>query len=146
MTEIQETNDIAKEILCLLSCFDKTFTSKIPEKVLNELRKLAEKSNRIVNIDRRKSLKEQNILLGTKDMIALLYYNYIASEEEKKKIIKVWNENENIYQEELRKKYNIDEKLRKTNNTKQVVNTAMTEYKKGIFQNLFEKIKKILNL
>ena len=36
-------------------------------------------------------------------MIALLYYNYIATPDEKKKILQIWNENEARYQEKIRR-------------------------------------------
>ena len=56
----------------------------------------------------KKNLKNQNISKKTKDMLAVLTYNYWSSEVEKKDIIERLNQNENNYQKELREKYNLD--------------------------------------
>ena len=133
MTDSQEINDIAKETIYVLKNFNPTFTSKISKRILKDLEELAKTSKKEVKIDKTKSLKDQNILPETKDMIALLYYNYIALPEEKKEIIQKWNENEARYQERLRRKYNLDNVFKKEN-TKENNNTSMIEYKKNIFQ------------
>ena len=99
MTDSQEINDIAKETIYVLKNFNPTFTSKISKRILKDLEELAKTSKKEVKIDKTKSLKDQNILPETKDMIALLYYNYIALPEEKKEIIQKWNENEARYQD-----------------------------------------------
>ena len=145
MTESQEINDIAKETIYELKNFNPTFTSKISKRILKDLVELAKTSKKEVKIDKTKSLKDQNILPETKDMIALLYYNYIALPEEKKEIIQKWNENEARYQERLRRKYNLDNVFKKEN-TKENNNTSMIEYKKNIFLRIFEKIKEIIKL
>ena len=138
-------DDIAKETIYVLKNFNPTFTSKISKRILKDLEELAKTSKKEVKIDKTKSLKDQNILPETKDMIALLYYNYIALPEEKKEIIQKWNENEARYQERLRRKYNLDNVFKKEN-TKENNNTSMIEYKKNIFQRIFEKIKEIIKL
>lgn len=145
MTDSQEINDIAKETIYVLKNFNPTFTSKISKRILKDLEELAKTSKKEVKIDKTKSLKDQNILPETKDMIALLYYNYIALPEEKKEIIQKWNENEARYQERLRRKYNLDNVFKKEN-TKENNNTSMIEYKKNIFLRIFEKIKEIIKL
>ena len=145
MTDSQEINDIAKETIYVLKNFNPTFTSKISKRILKDLEELAKTKKKEVKIDKTKSLKDQNILPETKDMIALLYYNYIALPEEKKEIIQKWNENEARYQERLRRKYNLDNVFKKEN-TKENNNTSMIEYKKNIFQRIFEKIKEIIKL
>lgn len=145
MTDSQEINDIAKETIYVLKNFNPTFTSKISKRILKDLEELAKTSKKEVKIDKTKSLKDQNILPETKDMIALLYYNYIALPEEKKEIIQKWNENEARYQEKLRRKYNLDNVFKKEN-TKENNNISMIEYKKNIFQRIFEKIKEIIKL
>ena len=145
MTDSQEINDIAKETIYVLKNFNPTFTSKISKRILKDLEELAKTSKKEVKIDKTKSLKDQNILPETKDMIALLYYNYIGLPEEKKEIIQKWNENEARYQERLRRKYNLDNVFKKEN-TKENNNTSMIEYKKNIFQRIFEKIKEIIKL
>ena len=90
-------NDTAKETIEILNYCNPVFLSKIPSIVLTDLKKLAETSNKIVKIDKTKKLVEQNILEESKDFISLLYYNYIADEEEKEEILKIWKENEVAY-------------------------------------------------
>ena len=143
MIEVQEISNIAKETLEILKYFSKTFTSKIPKKTIDELEMLSKNSNKNVNIDKNKSLKEQNILSGTKDMIALMYYSYIASDYEKEQLVKIWNKNETLYQENK-----VQDNLFKKKNTKimQENNNAMIEYKKETtLQKIINKIKNFIN-
>ena len=92
----QEINDIAKETLTVLSYFDDNLIKKIPEKFLDYLRNLASTSNYVTHIDVEKKLVNQDISEESKDLIALIYYSYIADEEERKEIIKSWNKNERL--------------------------------------------------
>lgn len=140
-----EIRDVAKETVCVLDYFEPNFISKIPEYVLTSLKELAEKSNINIKVDRNKKLKEQAISEETKDFIALIYYNYIATEEQKTQILEIWNQNESLYQEEIRKRYNPDNIFKKEI-VKEEDNLAMIEYKKNIFQKMLEKIKSIYTL
>lgn len=111
---------------------------------------MAEKSARVLKIDKNKTLKEQDILPETKDLIALIYYSYIATEGEKEEILQIWNENEILYQEKIKKKYNLENIFRKEKskkeNSKEENNKAMVEYKKSTFQKIFDKIREIFNI
>ena len=79
-------------------------------------------------------------------MIALMYYSYIASESEKEEIEKIWNKNENSYQEKM-KQHNLDNIFRKKTTTNEQQNNAMIEYKKEtVFQKIINKIKKLLRV
>ena len=62
----------------------------------------------------KKDLICQNITEEAKDLIALLYYEYILNENEKNELLKVWKKNKGNYQNELNKKYNLDKILKKT--------------------------------
>ena len=99
-----EICDVAKETIYVLKYFNPNFVSKIPSKVLNELKELAQQSNIIVNIDISKKLKEQDILEGTKNLISLIYYDYVASEDEKKRIKQTWDQNENLNEIKIKDK------------------------------------------
>lgn len=92
-----EMKDVAKETIEILKCFDHRSVSKIPYNFLKTLVILAQESDTDVDIDRRLKLHEQNISEGCKDVLALIYYNYMAKDEEKKDILKKWNENGVIY-------------------------------------------------
>ena len=150
------------EIKCLLKYFPIYYISKLPNKLLEMIyRNSDEKYN--IDVDLKKDLKNQNISKKTVDILAVLTYNYWSSENEKKDIIERLNENENNYQEELRKKYNPDNIFKnndKTETTPQInsqigleenvqattqkdmnQNVELTEIKENIFQKIIRKIK-----
>lgn len=141
MIEKVEINDIAKETLSILYYFNSNFIKKIPKYFINELEQLAKNSNLVIHIDKNKSLSEQNILLETKELIALIYYSYIATEIEKEEITKIWNENERLYEEKIKIKYNNNNMFADINQEKN--NNAIVKYEKNIFRDILEKLKKI---
>ena len=135
------------EIKCLLKYFPINYIKKLPTKLLEMIYKNSDDKYNI-EIDLRKDLKNQNISKKTKDMLAVLTYNYWSSEAEKKDIIKRLNENEKNYQEELREKYNPDNVFRNRkqsiSNDENICSTvAMVEHKESIFKRIIEKIKSI---
>lgn len=142
-------NDVAKEVFWVLYYFDNELIKNIPVKFLTYIKELATKSDKEVNIDIQKELDEQNISEESKDLIALIYYSYIANKEEKEKIEELWNENERRYNEELNKKYNPENIFKKHIENKENENNTnaqvyMTEYKNSIFRNILNKIKRII--
>lgn len=135
-------NDIAKETLCILYYFNSNFIKKIPKNFINKLQQLAKDSNLVIHIDKNKSLEEQNILLETKELIALIYYSYIATEIEKVQMTKIWNENEQLYAEKMKIKYN-DNMFTENEQEEKNNNNEIIKYEKNIFRDILEKIKKI---
>lgn len=155
MNKIQEINDVCKEVLTVLAYFDENLIEQIPNRVLQKLNEFAANSNMNFYIDIEKDLNEQEISEEGKDFIALLYYSYIANEEEKKELTKKWNENEKIFQNELYEKFNPDDIFKKTNKniedinketTTSNTNTSLIEYKESIFTKLKNFIFKILHI
>lgn len=144
MTKQLEISDVAKETLDILDYFELTFVSKIPDNVLNGLRKIAGESSLIVNIDKNKELKEQEISEECKDLISLIYFNYIATKEEKEEIQKIWNENELLYQKELSEKYNIDN-LFHQKQEKEISNLPTVIQKENWIQKILSFLKNIFN-
>ena len=101
-------NDIANEVVSVLNYMEQDLVKKIPIKFLDFLKNLAKDSNKKINIDLNKSLLEQNISEESKDLIGLIYYNYLIDKNEKKQILKIWSNNERKYQKNLENKYNLD--------------------------------------
>lgn len=97
--------DVAKEASYLLTYFDLELVEKIPNDIRDSLNELSKMSNKFFYIDSRKSLEEQKISEEAKDLISLIYYKYISSEEEQKSLIQTWNSNELSYQERNKQKY-----------------------------------------
>lgn len=140
-----EISNVAAETIQLLGYFDKEFVSKISTDFLKFLKKIAEGSNINVKINENKKLKDQDISDECKDLIAIIYYRFIATEEEKKEIITAWNNNEILYQNMLREKYNVDNIFndRMINHiNEQKSENSLVEVKKD---SLIEKIKRIIN-
>lgn len=140
MTNQVEIRDVAKETLYMLEYFNPKFIAKIPLSFMNNLKEIAKGSNMIVKVDRSRKLKDQPILEETKELIALIYYSYIATEEQKKELTEIWSENERVYQEELRKKYNPDNLFKKKTIEKED-NLQIVEYKRNILQKILDKIR-----
>ena len=143
-----EINDVAKETLDILKYFDANIVSKIPINFLNLLSELAQKSNKVVNIDKNKKLKEQNISEESKDLISLIYYNYIATGEEKEKILKIWNKNETLYQKQISEKYSIEKIFQKNNGrdyAQENSNLPTVISKENLIQKIINFLKRIFN-
>ena len=96
-------NDFAKETLCVIRCFDENLIARIPTNLIIKLEEDSKMSDVNINIDVNKNLEEQPISEECKDFISLIYYNYLADDEEKKEILKIWEENEKKYQETFNK-------------------------------------------
>ena len=89
------------------------------------------------------SIINQNYLLK----VCLNYW--CETEEQKKDFIKKLNENEILYEEELKKKYDIENifKSIKSNNKLLSENkVSMIEYKQTVFQKILSKIKRLFNI
>ncbi len=153
MEKIQEIHDVCKEVLTILGYFNNDIMGKIPSRILKKLSELAADSKLNCYIDKEKDLLEQNISEKSKDLIALLYYSYIANEKEKYEFSKIWNENEKEYQKALNKKYNLNNIFKNVDeqefvNIEEVEtnsNTALIEYEKSFFTKFKNFIFKILH-
>ena len=95
MLNVQSISDISKETLTFLAFFDNKMIEKIPNRVFDKLSKEAADSKLDFYIDVNKSFDEQNISEKSKDLISLIYYTYIAENDEKKEIVNQWSINEN---------------------------------------------------
>ena len=98
-----------------------------------------------------KNLKEQNVLRETKALIVTLFRDVFANEKQKEKLEIILAQNEQKYQEELRKKYSekelfkqktkdIEENVGEDNNN----NSQLVVYKENIFTKIRSFIKRFL--
>lgn len=141
-------NDVAKETVMVLKYFEENFTSKIPSKFILLLNRLAQESNIDVYIDKGKKLNEQNISEECKDLISLMYYSYIADETEKKEIGKIWRQNEELYQNKLKEKFDYDNMFKNNLENKLVDNKALPTIisKPSLIQRIVKALKSFLEL
>lgn len=101
-------------------------------------------------IDKTIPLEKQDLLPTTKEILTVLYKDYMCDDTERVKLDKTLNENEIKYQNELREKYNPDNifKDRQKNiQTEQVKteNTSIVTYKESFFSKIISKIKLIFH-
>ena len=138
MENIQSISDISKETLTFLAFIDNKMIEKIPANVITKLCNEAADSNLDFYIDVNKNFAEQKISEESKDLIAHIYYDYIAEEDEKQEILKQWNLNEKNYQDAQKNKYNGDNLFA---NNKKTTCVNLVEVKK---ETIFQKIKNFL--
>lgn len=87
--------------------------NKIPNKFMEFLKVNADQNYKC-DFDYTKSLKELNLSNETRGLISMICLNYwCETEEQKSNFRKHLSENETRYQEELKKKYNIDNIFKK---------------------------------
>ncbi len=141
MENVQNISDISKETLTFLAFFDNKMIENIPEYIITKLCEEAADSKLDFYIDVNKSFQEQKISEKSKDLISLIYYDYIADEDEKKEILKQWNLNEKDYQKAQKEKYNYDNIFKK-----EKANTTCVELIEVKKDTIFQKIKKLIKL
>ena len=141
MNNIQNISDISKETLTFLAFFDNKMLEKIPAQVITKLCEEAADSEMDFYIDVNKNFNEQQISEKSKDLISLIYYDYIAEEDEKKELLKQWNINEEEYQKEQKEKYNYDNLFTKKKEDNECVELVVVKK-----DTIFEKIKKFIKL
>ena len=140
MENIQKISDISKEALTFLAFFDNDVIKKIPSCVIEKLSRQAADSKSNFYVDANKNFSEQKISEKTKDLIALIYYNYIADENEKKEILEQWNLNEKTYIKIQNEKYSYENLFK----NKESNVTSLVEIKKdNFFKKIMTKIKNI---
>lgn len=128
------TKEAYAEVYYIICLLEEEFRNKLPNELIKFFER--EKSEEIEDIiNPNIPLEEQNLLQETINILAMLKLNYWCFDEnEKQDLIKLLDENEKKYQEELEKKYNPDNLFKNKNVIK--VNeeqTDMIEYKKPNF-------------
>ena len=95
------------------------------------------------SIDTSLPLEKQNLLTPTKEILTLLYRDYICDDIEKIKIQKTLNENDIKYQEKLKEIYNPNNVFKnKQKNIEVTENTTSIETSKdSFFSKIISKIK-----
>ena len=139
------------EVNCLLDYLPQSYIDKLPKKLIELIQnQSSEKYN--IDIDTNKSLLDQNFSKKTKDLIAVIKYNYWSTDEERKRLKEIFYDNENKYQKELREKYNPDnifknkqEKIEVENIEKYSENLPVEIKKETFFEKLINYIKGLFN-
>lgn len=123
--------------------------ARIPKKVISYIENNKSKDFNW-KIDKTMSLEKQNLLPTTKELLTVLYRDYMCDDIEKKKLNKILNENEIKYQNYMREKYNPDNIFKNTQKTveyteKPKENAEIVAYKESFFSKIINKIKLIFH-
>ena len=154
MVDIKYANAFS-EVLEILKYIPKLDYCKIPSNMI-KLFETNRNKEYIFRYDPNKTLDEQNVSKTTKIIIAILFRDYWATQEQREKILRKENYDRQKLEKEKSKKYDVDifknrnENLRQiekieTNRNKKDENVEMTVYKENIFKKLINKIIKIFS-
>ncbi len=146
MVSVRNANAMA-EVIYYLKGIKQEDIDKIPKKFIKYLNENASKEYKC-DFDYNKPLKDLKLLDETRGIIGMICYNYwCVTEIEKKQYLKKLNENEEKYQEALKKKYNPNNLF--SNQGKKTIeqenaNIKIIEYKETILKKIIKIIKKFL--
>lgn len=133
------------ELLEILKHISKESLNKIPKEKLDMYNKNKDK-NYTYKYDEQLEFEEQNILQLTRILIANLYIEYWAEEDEKNEIKQRDRKELEQIEKEKREKYNPDNLFnnKKGIEKEEILNISVIE-NKNIFKKLLEKIKRLIN-
>ena len=140
-----ENKKALSEVSMILRQLDNDSVKKIPQKLLNVIEANATVNVNYIHPDTRLDLL--GLEEETKEILAVISYQYFCNDEEKA----LWNkellENEKKYQEKLCQKYNPNDIFQNTNaknvNYQSIENdNCLVEYKENLFRKIWNKLKK----
>lgn len=141
----KEFAEATTEINKILSYLPTEYVEKIPNKLRTFFLNVESKEYEH-NIDPYKKLDEQDLKSKTKTLLTIIYRNYWCNEQEKAELDKILIENDKKYEDELRKKYNLDDIFKNKQKTSTIVkdtNLPIEIKKESIIRKLLEYIKKL---
>lgn len=143
-------SEAVAEVLDILKHTKKEDVEKIPKSFMDYLEENKSKDY-VPNLDHSKSIKDLGIKPKTAALLGMIYIKYWADAKEKEEFLKKANENEKVFQEELREKYNPNDIFKVKNNTnKEVIkneNLPMVQKENvNIFMKIWNKLKNFLNI
>lgn len=146
MLENMDAN-VYSEVLGILNNLPQSALRNIPAEILENIKKNSNEEY-IFKYDIYKSLNEQNVLEETKTMIAILFRDYWATDEQREKIILKEKADRLRIEEEKKSKYKVDDLFKKTKTIEEnVEEKSLVEVKKEPFYMIiFNKIKSILKI
>ena len=111
-------NQALSEVYIILRYSDSNLINKIPLKFISMVNKFKDPSYKI-QIDENKSLNEQKLLPETRQILALIYRDYLCDEKEREEL----NKKNNKKIEEMNNTYDIKNVFEKrSNNIKEINN------------------------
>lgn len=137
-----------KEVLEILKYIPIDEYNKIPEDIIQNMKKKQDNQYQyeVTNLE---NFKEQPMLRETEAILSVLYRDYWATTEERKKIREKEKSEIEVLEIEKREKYNPDDLFKKRislDNRNTAKNLSITEVKESVFNKLKNKIKKFLKI
>lgn len=143
MTISINTREAYAEVDNFIECLDSYDKNKVPESIRKYFKKEKSKNyNKIIDVN--KPIKDQNLKDETLAIISMLNLKYWCDdEEEKKRLMTIYSENEKKYQNELKEKYDIEKIFKERNNKKSenYQEKNVPEIKK---ESLWDKLKNMI--
>ncbi len=146
MVDIQYANAYT-EVLEILKNISQEDYNKVPKEKINLFEHNANKEY-IFDYDSTKTLEEQNVSKTARAIIAILFRDYWATDEQRNKIKAFQNNKRHQIDEENKQKYNTDIFKNRTNianesQSGQAENMQLVEYKENIFKRIIGFFKKM---
>lgn len=144
-------NNINSEIYVDISIIIGMMPTEMKSKISNSFIDFIEsnKSNTYVsNINPKIPLREQNIRKETKEMLGIIYRDYLCSNEERIDLLQEENEELAKLEFEKRKLYNPDDIFKKKDLKENIIKkeVGMIEYKESIIKRIITKIKNLFHI
>ena len=131
-------SNVASELIEILNYLEEDVYKKIPSKVIENLSNIRNKDYNF-KIDKTKTLKEQNILNETKQILSILFLKYCCTGEEAVELLKINKERSIDKEKELNEKYNIENIFENKNKNK--TELLMVTEKETIYSKVAKAIK-----
>lgn len=133
---------VANELNQIITLLPKEEYSKIPQTIIDKINKKQDNSY-ITNINKIDDINQDKIMDETKQYLSYIFLNYLANEEEKEEYNIILKENEERYQNELKKKYDIEKVFEQRRKITTDNNLVIIQPEKTLIARILEKIKKI---
>ena len=128
------------EVNIILNNTNEDIVKAIPEGVLKTIKEKAKEEKTFV-YDRSKKLEDQNINDSTRGLLALIYRDYLCTEDEKAEYIKYYKNAIEEQEREKAEKYSVEKIFEKKNQVPEEQTKAMVAYKQ---ETIWTKIKNLI--
>ena len=134
------------ELLAILDNSPIQEVNKIPMKLMEFFRRNASKTYTF-NFDKTKKIKDLKLKKETKGLLAMIYRNYLCTDEERLNYEKLLRDNQKKYEDMMQEKYGYEHMFNNSNSQEVAVEQEAVEtqslvpYKENIFTKIINKIK-----
>jgi len=142
-------SQVLSEVYQIIEYMEPALRERIPERLINQIAEKRDKDY-MFKYDTSKSLLDQDMYDESKHLISAIYINYVCDDNEKREILNICSENDKKYEEELRKKYDVNnlfssktssESEEKIEEYGENITKLIEQKEKGFFSKIWDKIK-----